>query len=227
MTSVSPKIVAAVQRRLRTTVGKRFSRFVLVAIVSLASSLLTLSLLIGVFHVSAGLSGVLGAIVGAAVSYVLSRWAWERKGRPHLLKETLPFWLVSLGAWTVLGLTSHYASVWALSMGHTHWERVLIVDGAYLIANAVTFAARFVIFHYLLFADRGSKVSESVVSVAEAAGVPDVDDEGPAPSGPLAASGSGARLGGSPSWAEGPAERSSARRPSPDRSGLPEPGTRR
>src|SRR5215467_2002038 len=227
MTAASPRIVAVVQRRLRTSVGKRFSRFVLVAIVSLASSLLTLSLLIGVFHVSAGLSGVLGAIVGAAVSYVLSRWAWERKGRPHLLKETLPFWLVSLGAWTVLGLTSHYASVWALSMGHTHWERVLIVDGAYLVANCVTFLTRFAIFHYLLFADRGSKLPDSVVSVAEAAGVPELEDEDPAPSAPLAASGSGARLGGSPSWAGSPAERSSAKRPSPDRGALPERGTRR
>src|SRR5215472_14676770 len=197
MTSVSPKIVAAVQRRLRTTVGKRFSRFVLVAIVSLASSLLTLSLLLGVFHMSAGLAGVLGAIVGAAVSYVLSRWAWERKGRPHLLKETLPFWLVSVGAWAVLGLTSHYASVWALSEGHTHWERVLIVDGAYLVANCVTFISRFLIFHYLLFADRGSKLSDSVVSAVEASGtpLPDADPD------PLAANGSGARLGGSPAMA--------------------------
>src|SRR5215469_8439559 len=195
MTAASPRIVAVVQRRLRTTVGKRFSRFVLVAIASLASSLLTLSLLIGVFHVSAGLSGVLGAIAGAAVSYVLSRWAWERKGRPHLLKETLPFWLVSLGAWTVLGLTSHYASVWAVSMGHTHWERVLIVDGAYLMANCVTFITRFLIFHYVLFADRGSKLSESVVSAVEASGTPVPADEDSGRE-PLAAGASGAVRGG-------------------------------
>ncbi|HEY1322785.1 MAG TPA: GtrA family protein [Streptosporangiaceae bacterium] len=228
MTSVLPRIGAAVQSKLRTTVAKRFSRFIVVAVASLGSSLVTLSLLLGVFHLSGGLAGILSAIVGAAVSYVLSRWAWERKGRPHLLKETLPFWLVSLGSWTVLGLTSHYASVWALEMGHTHWERVLIVDGAYLIANCVTFLTRFAIFHYLLFADRGSTVSESVVSAAEAAGVPELEeDEGPAPSEPLAASGSAARLGGSPSWSESAAERSSARRASPDRGALPEPGTRR
>jgi putative flippase GtrA len=228
MTSVLPRIGAAVQSKLRSTVGKRFSRFVLVAVASLGSSLVTLSLLLGVFHLSGGLAGILSAIAGAAVSYVLSRWAWERKGRPHLLKETLPFWLVSLGSWTVLGLTSHYASVWALEMGHTHWERVLIVDGAYLIANCVTFVTRFAIFHYLLFADRGSKLSGSVVSAAEAAGVPELEeDEGPSPSGPLAASGSGARVGGSPSWSESAAERSSARRASPDRGALPEPGTRR
>src|SRR2546429_9080934 len=138
MTSVLSRIGAAVQSKLRTTVGKRFSRFVLVAIASLASSILMLNLLLGVFHVSAGLSGVLGAITGAAVSYVLSRWAWERKGRPHLLKETLPFWLVSMGAWLLLGATSHYASVWALSSGASHWDRVVIADGAHRIAHALT-----------------------------------------------------------------------------------------
>lgn len=230
MTSDRPRIVAAIKRRLRTTLGKRFSRFVLVAVASLGSSLIMLNLLLGVFHLSAGLSGVLGAITGAAVSYVLSRWAWERKGRPHLLKETLPFWLVSLGAWAVLGLTSHYASLWALSMGKTHWQRVVIVDGAYLLANCLTFLARFAIFHYLLFADRGAKVSDSVVSAAEAAGVvPEELDEEPAPSEPLAAaSGSGARLGRSSGWEGSAAERSPSRRPgATDDGALPEPGTRR
>jgi putative flippase GtrA len=228
MTSVSPKIVAVVRGKLRTTVGKRFIRFVVVAVVSLASSLLTLSLLLGVFHLTAGLSGILGAIVGAAVSYVLSRWAWERKGRPDLLKETLPFWLVSMGTWAVLGLTSHYASVWAVSMGKTHWERVLIVDGAYLLANCVTFITRFLIFHYVLFADRGSKLSDSVVSAVEASGTPvPPADEASGPE-PLAAGAPGAGRAGSPAWAgSGAAERSPGRRPTADTSALPEPGTRR
>ena len=224
MTSAPPRIVAAVKSKLGTTVGKRFMRFVLVAVASLASSLITLSVLLGVFHLTAGLSGVIGAIVGAGVSYVLSRWAWERKGRPHLLKETLPFWLVSLGTWAVLGLTSHYASIWALSEGHSHWQRVLIVDGAYLLANCVTFITRFLIFHYLLFADRGAKLSDSVVSAVEASGtpLPDPDPE------PLPANGSGARRG-SPAWASSGSERerSAGRRPAADTPALPEPGTRR
>lgn len=226
MTSVLSRIVTAVQHRLRTTVGKRFTRFVLVAVASLASSIIMLNLLLGVAHLTAGLSGALGAVTGAAVSYVLSRWAWERKGRPHLLKETLPFWLVSLGAWTVLGLTSHYASVWALSMGHTRWERVLIVDGAYLVANCVTFVTRFAIFHYVLFADRGATVVPSatagLAAPAELAGPAE-----PVAPEPLASTGSGAGLAGSPAWAESTAERSPGRRPATGRPALPEPGTRR
>ena len=64
MTSVLPRIGAAVQSKLRSTVGKRFSRFVLVAIASFASSILMLNLLLGVFHVSAGLSGVTVQFLG-------------------------------------------------------------------------------------------------------------------------------------------------------------------
>jgi putative flippase GtrA len=226
MTSALPRMVTSVQSRLRTQLGKRFVRFVLVAIASLASSILMLNLLLGVFHLTAGLSGVIGAITGAVVSYVLSRWAWERKGRPHLLKETLPFYLVSLGAWTILGLTSHYASVWALSNDKSHWQRVLIVDGAYLIANALTFIGRFLIFHYLLFADRGSEPVPSALEVVES------EMAGPGklvrPE-PLAASGSGARLGNSSGWDGAAAERpaSQGSRPPADSGAWPEAGTRR
>src|ERR1019366_8507293 len=91
--------------------------------------------------------------------------------RPHMLKETLPFWAVSVGAWLVLGLTSHYASVWAKSMGLSHWQQTLVVELAYLLANCVTFVTRFVIFHYLLFADRGSmpQLAEPVEAADSAA----------------------------------------------------------
>jgi putative flippase GtrA len=226
MTSVLPRMAASVRTRLRTQVGKRFSRFVLVAIASLTSSILMLNFLLGVLHMTAGLSGALGAITGAAVSYVLSRWAWERKGKPHLLKETLPFWLVSLGAWTVLGLTSHYASVWALANDKSHWQRVLIVDGAYLIANCLTFLARFLIFHYVLFADRGSEPVPSALEVVES------EMAGPGklvrPE-PLAASGSAARLDTSSGWSPGAADRPVAEgvRASADSGARPEAGTRR
>jgi putative flippase GtrA len=142
-----------------TNTGNRFMRFVPVSVAAVAASQLMLAFLVGLAHVTAGTAAVVASITGAAVSYVLSRWAWERRGRPHLLKETLPFWAVSVGAWLVLGVTSHYASVWASSMDLGHWERVGVVNGAYFVANCVTFVTRFAIFHYLLFADRGAKAA--------------------------------------------------------------------
>ncbi len=169
MTLARPRIVDAawhalpgsLRRRLRGKTGKRFVRFVPVSVAALASSQITLLILVGVIKLSAGASAVVASIVGAMVSYILSRWAWERKGRPHVLKETLPFWAVSVGAWIVLGLASHYAGKWAISAGLGHWQRVAVVNSAYFLANCVTFVSRFAIFHYVLFADRGSTSARS------------------------------------------------------------------
>jgi putative flippase GtrA len=201
MTFASSRIVTAANRLYRTTVGKRFSRFVLVAAAALAASQLTLTLLIGVVGMSPGLAGGVAAVAGALVSYVLSRWAWERKGKPDLLRETLPFWAVSVGAWIVLGFASHFSSVWANSMNLEHWERVAFIDVAYFVANCLTFATRFVIFHYFLFADRGSKVPQSPATEL----VPPADAAPPATpsangSEPFVGTGSPARVNGTAAW---------------------------
>ena len=201
MTLASSRVVTAVRRRFSSSVGKRFGRFVGVAAASLAASQLALLLLVSGAHLSPGAAGVLAAVFGAAVSYVLSRWAWERKGRPHLLKETLPFWGVSIGTGVVLTAATHFSGTAARDMHLIGLERLAFVSVAYLAANGVTFVTRFLIFHYFLFADRGS-------AAAVAVAVPSVpaEDTGPAP---FAVNGSAAGSNGS-AWAEG-AERGARR----------------
>jgi len=142
-----------IRRRLETNAGKRFGRFVPVAIAALASSQITLAILINA-DVTAGKAALCASVVGALVSSLLSRWAWERKGKPDLLRETVPFWLVSFAVWGVLSLTSHYAGAYAKHEHLHHLPRIAVVNGAYLAANCVTFVARFLIFHYVLFASR-------------------------------------------------------------------------
>ena len=172
MTSVPDKIAhaawrvvpAPIERKLRTEAGKRFGRFLPVAVVAVITSQLMLGLLTGPVNLSAGTSGVIASMTAALVSYLLSRWAWERKGRPDLLRETLPFWIVSIAVWVILGLTSHYASVWAHSMGYTHWQKHLVVQGAYFVMNCFTFIGRFLIFHYVLFVNK-DKDEEAAASV--------------------------------------------------------------
>ena len=43
------------------------------------------------------------------VSYVLSRWAWERKGKPDVLRETVPFWVISAMVLVILTLATKFA----------------------------------------------------------------------------------------------------------------------
>jgi putative flippase GtrA len=217
MTFGPSRISAAVKNRFQTTVGKRFSRFLLVATGAVVASQLTLTICLGPVGLTAGKSAIAAWLAGAVVSYVLSRWAWERKGRPSLLKETLPFGVIAIGSAVVLTLTAKWANEQALDMGLSHVQQVLFVDAAYFLANCVTFITRFLIFHYVLFKDRGSKVSELVAELsasefpgARPAAVSAADD-GTA-SEPLAATGSTGRVNGSPVW---------------DEAALPEPGTRR
>jgi putative flippase GtrA len=170
-----------VRRKLRSESGRRFMRFVPVSLAALASSQIVLALLVGLAHRSAGISALVASVVGAGVSYVLSRWAWERKGRPDLLRETLPFWVVSIGAWIFLSFASHEASLWSVSMGHSHWERVAVVNAAYFIANCLTFVTRFAIFHYVLFANRGDKAKAAqVLSASQQLAEAELPAEAPA-----------------------------------------------
>ena len=150
-------VPAPIERKLRTEAGHRFLRFAVVSLAAVITSQVVLAVLSGPLNLGGFTSGVVASIVAAGVSYVLSRWAWERRGKPDVLRETLPFWAVSIACWIILGLTTHYANSWAKSMDIQHWERHLVVNGAYLVMNCITFVCRFLIFHYALFANRGGQ----------------------------------------------------------------------
>ena len=148
------RLVAGVWSRLRSDVGVRFIRFVGVAVASLGTSEILLAVCDGVFQLTAVPAAMISTLSGAAVSYVLSRWAWERKGRPDVLRETVPFWVISGIVWILLTLATKLGYDIAASM-HVHGiKHVAVVGGVYFLANCVTFVMRFLFFHYVLFTDR-------------------------------------------------------------------------
>jgi putative flippase GtrA len=147
------RLVGPLWDKLRTKVGVRFTRFMGVALASLATAEIALTLCNGVFHMTATPAALISTFAGALVSYVLSRWAWERKGKPDILRETLPFWVISAMVWVVLWLATKLGYHMASWLGLHGFKHVLLVDLVYLVANFVTFLLRFVIFHYVLFAE--------------------------------------------------------------------------
>ncbi len=173
-------VPASVERKMRTEAGKRLTGFAGVAIVAVITSQVMLGLLTGPINLTAGLSGVLASMTAALVSYVLSRRVWERKGKPDLLRETLPFWATSVAVWLILGETSHYANVWAHSMGYTHLAKHIVVQGAFFGMNCVTFVLRFLLFNYVLFASRrAAKHAGPPVELAPAEATAHGQDTGP------------------------------------------------
>ena len=147
------RLITALWGRLRTKVGVRFTRFVGVAIAALGTSVIVLSVCNGLFHMTATPAALLSTFSGALVSYVLSRWAWERKGKPDVLRETVPFWVISAMVWVILWLATKFGYHLATWLGLTGFKHVLVVDFVYVVANFGTFLLRFVIFHYVLFAE--------------------------------------------------------------------------
>ena len=147
------RLIAPLWRKLRTKVGVRFTRFAGVAIAALATSEVALTICNGLFHMTATPAAIIAWFSGAVVSYVLSRWAWERKGKPDVLRETVPFWVISALVIVILTLATKFGYHLASWLGLTGIKHVLLVDFVYLVANFITFLLRFVIFHYVLFAE--------------------------------------------------------------------------
>jgi putative flippase GtrA len=152
MALVTNRISDTLTRKVRGKLGVRFGRFAVAALAAFATTEIVFTICAGPLGLSATWATLVAWFSGALVSYILSRWAWKRKGRPSLLKETLPFWVVSAMVVAILTLANkfgyHSASWW-----HLHGvERVLYLDAVYGVANLGTFVLRFLFFHYVLFA---------------------------------------------------------------------------
>ena len=229
MTRELPGFAGAVQRRLRTTVAKRFSRFTVAAAAALGTNQITLTICLGPLRWTAGRSAITAWAAAAAVSYLVSRWAWERKGRPNVLKETLPFWMVSIGAAIVLTTATKFANQQAISMGLGHTRQVLFDDAANLLANCVTFLTRFVIFHYVLFADRKKVRNTTALAPASSLGEPCGPVSPSVPTGSAAPVGAvaGAHSAGSPMPESGTPQASENVPAGAETGSLPELGTQR
>jgi len=167
MALVTNRLSDTLTRTARSRLGIRFGRFTIAAIAAFTTTELVLTICAGPLQLSATWASLIAWFSGALVSYVLSRWAWKRKGRPNLLKETLPFWVVSAMVIVVLTLATKFAYHSASWMGLTGAARVLYVDLVYAVANVGTFLLRFLFFHYVLFAgsaDEPAVAEEALVS---------------------------------------------------------------
>ena len=153
MAITSSSLGETITRKVRTTLGIRFGRFAVAAISAFATSEIVYVICAGPLALSSTEATLVGWFSGVVVSYLLSRWAWERKGRPNLLRETVPFCVVSAIVIVVLELADKYLGYHPASWWHLHGtERALYLAAVYGVANLFTFLVRFVFFHYVLFA---------------------------------------------------------------------------
>jgi len=153
MALTSNRPAARVWRKAHSTLGIRFGRFAVAAIAAFATSEIVYVICAAPLKLSSTKATLVGWFSGVVVSYLLSRWAWERKGRPNVLKETLPFCVVSAIVIVILELADKYLGYHLATRWHlTGAERALYLAVVYGVANLFTFLVRFLFFHYVLFA---------------------------------------------------------------------------
>jgi len=168
MAITSSRLGETLTRKARSTLGIRFGRFAVAAMAAFATSEIVYTICAGPLALSSTEATLAGWFSGVVVSYLLSRWAWERKGRPNLLRETLPFCVVSAIVIVILTLADKYLGYHPAAWWHlTGAERALYLAAVYGVANLFTFVVRFVFFHYVLFArtpEPPAAVEEAVAS---------------------------------------------------------------
>jgi putative flippase GtrA len=160
--AISDRLPESLRRTASSPGLRRLLRFAPAAALALATTQITYFICFSVLAMTGRASGAAGWLAGAAVSYTVSRWAWERKGKPRVLKETLPFLAVSLVVGIILTEASHFGYREAAALGLHGAAHDAFVQGFYLAANCFTFLTRFVIFHFVLFADRDAKAESQL-----------------------------------------------------------------
>ena len=152
--TVLARLPEPLRRRVDSPAGRRMIRFGPAAGLALAATQVTYFVCASGLHTTGRVTGAAGWLAGAVVSYAASRWAWERRGRPRLLQETLPFVAISLVVGVLLIEVSHVGYQEAAALGLHGLAFVACAQGIYLAANVVTCIAWFVLFNLLVFADR-------------------------------------------------------------------------
>jgi hypothetical protein len=85
-------------------------------------------------------------------NYVLNRrWAWKQRGRASFLRETLPYWAITLGtAALAVGATS-LADDWVRHAVAGRFEQSLLLGLVYLAAYGFVFALKYFLFDNVVF----------------------------------------------------------------------------
>jgi putative flippase GtrA len=122
---------------LHTREGRKIFRYTMTSVITTGVSLFVLGIVFGVLRLWTEVpSTVFANVVAAFPSYWLNRkWAWGKGGRSHLVKEVLPFWVMSAASisFSIVGasMARYLGRTWHLD----HLDQTVLV----LVANVASF----------------------------------------------------------------------------------------
>jgi putative flippase GtrA len=138
----------------RRPLAIRLARFTAGSLVAAAISEAVFVLVYGPAGAGPRVAAVVAFFAGAIPNWGLNRrWTWQRRGRPGLRRELLPYAAVvistALAATALTGLTDG----WVKSLGAPRTIQVGLVAIAFLVPYGAVFLLKFLLFERLVFSD--------------------------------------------------------------------------
>jgi putative flippase GtrA len=135
----------------RTPEGLKLIKYTSVSVIAALTSIVVLALTFGVLKLGSEVWCTLFANVVAGIpAYILNRrWVWGKRGRSHLWREILPFWVMSLSGIGLAMITSTLAHNFAESHQLHHLARTILVEGANIAAFGTLWFLKFLILNRL------------------------------------------------------------------------------
>ena len=161
--------LGALKARARTPGGKKAVRYSLVSVVSVLVNQVSLFVLFAGLHWTARSANIMASVIAGVPSYYLNRhWAWQKKGRSHLLKEILPFWIIALAGLAFSTWAADFAESRAVELTSSRLVQGLIVNAAAFTAFGILWVGKFIFFNKVLFVTRdedpGAALADEVVA---------------------------------------------------------------
>jgi putative flippase GtrA len=114
------------------------------SVVATVCSEVAFVVLYGLLEVGTTWSSILSWLAGAVPNFWLNRnWAWQRRGRPSLRREVLPYVAIILTTLLLATLLTHLADAWLHHQGVDASLRVALVAAVFLGTYVVVFVLRF------------------------------------------------------------------------------------
>ncbi|MDA8076800.1 MAG: GtrA family protein [Actinomycetota bacterium] len=148
---------------LHTREGRKIFRYTMTSVITTGVSLSVLGLVFGVLRLWTEVPSTIFANVCAAFpSYWLNRrWAWGKAGRSHVLKEVLPFWVMSAASIAFSMIGAAVARYLGQRLQLDHLDQTALV----LFANVMSFGIFWVL--KLMVFNRTFKVPTLVEEIDE------------------------------------------------------------
>ncbi len=144
-----------VHRLWRRPGVKRFSKYAVGSVVAFTASEIVFLLSYGSGWARPQVASVLAFAAGIPVNYVLNRrWAWQRRGRPGLRDELLPYAAVVSLSVVASAAGTWAADRWVQSVTLPRAIDVLLVGATFAAINGGLFLAKYVLLDRLVFRDR-------------------------------------------------------------------------